>query len=278
MSFLSGAAMPPAVHAAPIAAATASANVRDVKRFMRILPCCVVSVVLVRERPYSEITEDIAPQPVETFRLERQEQYDQRAKYHQAQIGNDICKVGLRQEQAAKSFEKPACGNWQQGDEDGAKNRAQHRAEPADDDHGQVVDRDVDLKLFVVGDAEIVSVENASDTGVERRDRERNQLVAEDVDADEFGGDVVVADGDEGAPDAAAHQVDGGNDRKRRKKQQEQIELRLALERVPKQTRAWHLDRGLHAAGDPRHVVNGPLDDELRGERRDREVEALDAQ
>ena len=217
MSFLSGAAMPPAVHAAPIAAATASANVPAAKRFMCILPCCVFSVVSVRERPYSEIAEDIAPQPVETFRLERQEQYDQRAKYHQAQIGDDICKVGLRQEQAAESFEEPARGNWQQGDEDRAKDRAEHRAEPADDDHGQVVDRDVDLELLVVGDAEIVSVQNPSDASVKRRDRERDQLVAEDVDTDELGGDVVVADGDEGAADAAAHQVDGGNDRERRK-------------------------------------------------------------
>src|SRR5260370_4527401 len=104
MSFLSGAAMPPAVHAAPIAAA--SANVPAVNRFMCILPCCVVSVASVRERPYSEIAEDIAPQPVKTFRLERQEQYDQRAKYHQAQIGDHICKVVLRQEQAAESFVK----------------------------------------------------------------------------------------------------------------------------------------------------------------------------
>src|SRR5215472_1475932 len=107
MSFLSGAAMPPAVHAAPIAAAAASANIPAVKRFMCILLCCVVSVVSVREWPYSEIAEYIAPQPVETFRLERQEQCHQRAKYHQAQIGDDICKVGLRQEQAAESFEEP---------------------------------------------------------------------------------------------------------------------------------------------------------------------------
>src|SRR5262245_39409359 len=221
MSFLSGAAMPPAVHAAPIAAAPASAHVRDVKRFMCILPSCLGSVVLVRERPYSEVAEDIAPQPVETFWLERQEQYDQRAKYHQAQIGDDICKVGLRQEQAAESFEKPARGNWQQGDEDRAKDRAQHRAEPADDDHGQIIDRDVDLKLLVIGDTEIVSVENPSDAGVERRNRERDQLVSEDVDADELGGDVVVADGDEGSADAAARQVDGGNDCQRCKEQQE---------------------------------------------------------
>src|SRR5215471_13158019 len=127
--------MPPAVHAAPIAAAAASANVPAVKRFMLILPCCVALVVSVRERPYSEIAEDIAPQPVETFRLECKEQYDQRAKYHQAQIGNDICEIGLRQEQAAESFEEPARGNWQQGDEHRAQDRAQDRAEPADDDH-----------------------------------------------------------------------------------------------------------------------------------------------
>src|SRR5262249_12454265 len=81
--------------------------------------------------------------------------------------------------------------------------RAQMGAEPgagpADDDHGEVIDRDANLELLVVGDAEIVGVEHAGDARVERRDREREQLVAEDVDADDFRRGVVVAHGDEGA-------------------------------------------------------------------------------
>ena len=98
---------------------------------------------------------------------------------------------------------------------------AQHRAEPADDDHGQVVDGHADLELLVVGDAEVVGVEHAGDPGVERRDGEGQQLVAEDVDADDLGGDVLVADGDEGAADPAAHEVQRAHDGQHDEDQQE---------------------------------------------------------
>ena len=57
--------------------------------------------------------------------------------------------------------------NWQQRDEDRAKDRAEHRAQTTDDDHREVVDRNVDLELLVIGDAEIVSVQHASHARVE---------------------------------------------------------------------------------------------------------------
>src|SRR5207245_1211135 len=50
--------------------------------------------------------------------------------------------------------------NRQEGHEDRAEDRPQDGAEPADDDHRQVVDRDADLELLVVGDAEEVRVEH----------------------------------------------------------------------------------------------------------------------
>ena len=104
------------------------------------------------------------------------------------------------------------------------------------------------------------------------------QLVAEDVDADDLGGDVLVADGDEGAADAAAYQVQGRQDGQRGEEQQEEIELPLRLELVTPQLRPRHLDGGLGAAGDGRRVIDDPLDDELARERGDGEIEALDAQ
>src|SRR5262249_61905922 len=131
----------------------------------------------------------------------------------QPDFGDEMARRPVQTEQAPKSLQNPGCTNWKTADKTRHMARAPPRPEPADDDHGQVVDRDVDLKLLVVGDAEIVSVEDPSDAGVERRDRERDQLVAEDVDADELGGDVMVADGDEGAADAAADQGDGCDDR-----------------------------------------------------------------
>src|SRR5204862_8296582 len=124
------------------------------------------------------------------------------------------------------------------GDEDGAKDRAQHRTQAADNDHRQIVDGNDDLKRLIIGDAEIVGVENAAHARIERGDRKGDQLVAEDIDADDLGGDILVANGDEGATDPAAHDVDGGDDREHREEQQKKVELALSSHIVPKQTRA----------------------------------------
>src|SRR5262245_13002270 len=67
----------PAVQTRP-AATAASAKVPVVIRFMAILPRCCVSI---RERPDPKVSDDIAPQPAEPFRFERQEYDDQRAKH-----------------------------------------------------------------------------------------------------------------------------------------------------------------------------------------------------
>src|SRR6185312_7381102 len=107
----------------------------------------------------------------------------------------------LRKEQASRCFEKPARGDRQQRDENRTQYRTQHRAEPADDDHREVVDRDVDLELLVIGDAEVVALERSGNSGEERRDGKGVELVLEDVDADDLSGDVLVADGDKGAAD-----------------------------------------------------------------------------
>src|SRR5712664_3846227 len=161
----------------------------------------------VRERPDTEIVADVPPQAVQPIRLDDQEHDDERAEQHQAEVGDEV-EHGLRgEEDPAEGLHRVADGDGEQGDEDGPEDRAQHGAEPADDDHGQVVDGDRDLELLVVGDAEEVRVEDAGDARVEGRDGEGQELVPEDVDADQLGGDVVVPDGDEGAPDAAAHEV-----------------------------------------------------------------------
>src|SRR6185503_13935922 len=99
----------------------------------------------------------------------------------------------------------------------------QDRAQAADDDHRQVVDGGDEGELLVIGDAEVVGVKHPGDPRVERTDGEGEQLVAEDVDADDFGGDVVVADGDERAADAAAHQVQRPHDGEHGEKQQEPV-------------------------------------------------------
>src|SRR4029077_3621985 len=99
------------------------------------------------------------------------------------------------------------------GDKDRSEYRAENRTKPADDYHRQIIDRDGDLKLLVIGYSQIIGVEDAGHTSVKRRYRECCELVAEDVDADDFGGYVLIAHCDEGPADAAAHQVCGGDDR-----------------------------------------------------------------
>src|ERR1700751_2438893 len=45
-----------------------------------------------------------------------------------------------------------------QSNKGGPKNRAEYRPEPADDDHRQIVYRDGQLKLFVIGDPQIIGI------------------------------------------------------------------------------------------------------------------------
>src|SRR2546430_9324105 len=209
----------------------------------------------VRERPDAEITPDVPPQAIQPLGLHDQEEDDEGAEHHEAEIGNQIQDGLLFEEHTAERVYGVADQDGQQGDEDGAEDRAQHRAEPTDDDHGQIVDRHPELELLVVGDAEEVRVEHAGDAGVERRDREGQQLVTEDVDPDDLGGDVLVADGDERAPHARAHEVHRADDGQHDEEEQEVVHVALAAEDQRAQPRPRDLDRRLHAAADERHVI-----------------------
>src|SRR5215472_5876897 len=220
------------------AAAPASAVIDN--RFIMLLPLPVSGSV--RKWPHPEVISDVAPQAVKPLRLDHQKENDQTTEQDQPQIGDDVREIGLREDEAAKGFEKPAGDNRQQGHENRAEDRAEYRAEPADDDHRQIVDRHGDLKLLVIGDAEIVGIENTSDAGIKRRDRESPELVAEGADADDLGSDVLVAHCDKGAADAAAHEVCGTDDRQDGECHQKEVELSLGFELKSEQRRARHLD------------------------------------
>src|SRR5262249_42190610 len=182
-----------------------------------------------------------------------------------------------REEETAEGLQGVGEAEGEEGDEDGPEHRAEQGAEPADDDHGEVVDGDADLELLVVGDAEVVGVEDPRHPCVEGRDGEGEELVAEDVDADDLRGDVLVADGDEGAPYPAPDEVQRAHDGQDHEDEEEEVHLALAREDVGAKPRTGNVDGSLHATADEGDVVDGPLDDELTGEGGDREVEALDA-
>src|SRR5713101_3216048 len=186
----------PTRHSAAVA--PAATPITTAHLLLIVLPPLLLRTELVREWPDPEIISDIAPQPVQPFRLHYQEKNDQNAEQGQPQVGDRVLQVLLREQQPAVILKKPASDNRQQGNEDGAENRAENRAEPADDHHRQIIDRHGDLELLVIGDTKVVGVKHAGDAGVKRRNRERPQLVAENVDADDLGGDVLVADRDKG--------------------------------------------------------------------------------
>src|SRR5215467_3722962 len=220
----------------------------------------------VRERPDTEVVADVPPQAVQSLGLDDEEEDDEGPEHHEAEVGDEV-EHGLgREEDAAEGLHGVADADGEEGDEDGPEHGAEHGAEPADDDHGEVVDGDADLELLVVGDAEVVGVEDPRHPRVEGRDGEGEELVAEDVDADDLRGDVLVADGDEGAPYPAPDEVQRAHDGQDHED-----------EDVGAKPRTGNVDGSLHATADEGDVVDGPLDDELTGEGGDREVEALDA-
>src|SRR5262245_32248578 len=231
----------------------------------------------VRERPDAKVVADVPPQPVQPFGLHDEEEDDEGAEHHEAEVGNEVEDGLRREEEAAERLHRVADPDGQERDEDGAEDRAQDGAQAPDDDHGEVVDGDADLELLVVGDAEVVRVEDAGDAGVEGGDGERQELVAENVDPDDLRCDVLVADGDERPPHAAPHQVESAHDGQHDEDEEEEVHLALAREHEGPQPRARHVDGGLDPAADEGDVVDGPLDDELTGERGDRQIEAFDA-
>src|SRR6185295_19888973 len=112
----------------------------------------------VREWPDAEVIPDVPPQAVQAVRLHDQEEDDQGAEHHEAEVGDEVEHDLLGQEYAAEGLHAQADHDGQEGNEDGPEDGPEDGAEPADDDHGEVVDRHSDLELLVVGDAEEVGV------------------------------------------------------------------------------------------------------------------------
>ena len=115
-----------------------------------------------------------------------------------------------------------------------------HRAEAADDDHQQQVDRLQDVELVGRDELQLVRIERAADAGERRRDRERQRLVAREMDAHALRRDLGVADRDEGAAGRRAQQVE---DRERRAERDDEIDAKGStnLSPIPKAEKAGKL-------------------------------------
>src|ERR1043166_9986013 len=114
--------------------------------------CCSNSI---REWPGTEVVADVAPQPVETLRLDHQKENDEAAENDQPGAGNDAGKLAGAKKHASQRLHDPADRDWQHRHENSPEYGAEHRAEPADDDHGEIIYRHADLERLVVGVAEV---------------------------------------------------------------------------------------------------------------------------
>ena len=93
-------------------------------------------------------------------------------------------------------------GFLQESDEGDAEEGTKGKTGAADDQHREHLDGQVQLKHLQGEAVAFVSEETASDAGVNGTEEEGAKFVGEDIDAEELGRQVVIADGDEGAPGA----------------------------------------------------------------------------
>ena len=162
----------------------------------------------------------------------------------------------------------------QQHHEGGAHQRAHDRAGAADDDHGEEQDRTLDAEAFLRNHELIMRVERARDAGEEGGEAKRQRAVFGEVDAHDLGGEIVVANCDQCAAVAGAHQI-GDKDVARDHIGQHDVEiLPVATQRVAEDRERVGARRH-RAAGEPLRAGEEVEQDVLRGERRDHEVEPL---
>src|SRR6266478_482724 len=135
-TFCCAAAVPARYSAAVAPAAT---PITTAHLLLIVLSPLLLRAELIREWPDPEIISDVAPQPVQPFRLHHQEKNDQDAEQGQPQVGDRVLQILLRKQQPAVILKEPAGQNRQQRNENGAENRAENRAEPADDHHCEII-------------------------------------------------------------------------------------------------------------------------------------------
>src|ERR1700730_16912802 len=121
-----------ALPAKPAAAAAPTANPAKMAETRRIvfLPCFIG---LIREWPNPEVIPDVAPQAVQSLRLDHQEKDDPAAEQDQSRSGRRVKRLPREKKLPAVILKNPAGDDREQGDEDGAENGPRDRAEPADD-------------------------------------------------------------------------------------------------------------------------------------------------
>src|SRR5450755_4470860 len=105
----------------------------------------VASPCLIGERPDPEIIPDVAPKPVQSFRLKHQEHDDQCPENNEPHARNHGGHFIGSKEEAADALHDRADDKRQQRNECRAQDRSKHRAKSADDNHREIFDGDAEL-------------------------------------------------------------------------------------------------------------------------------------
>src|ERR1035437_287570 len=176
------------------------------------------------------------PHFCEPMRLENQKPDDQQPEQHGAYGREEDRQLAAMGQQGDTQLEQ----FWHHGHEDRTQNAAQYGAHAADDDGGEEEDRHRQRKALGRDDPEKVGPQAASDAGVERRKTKRQQLVAQQWNAQHLGRDVAVTDGNEGSANPGAkqiggteqHQYHGGNDHP--------VEAKRGIQQDPKKCCRWN--------------------------------------
>src|SRR5712671_1381606 len=212
---------------APVERYTPVSNSDAAARYLIIVSSsCSMLFWLVAKRPVHPHSSDVVPGTDQAAWLEAQEQDDDEAVEHALELlraGREDS-VDLRAEQAE---DQPGCFG-QQHDQDGAEHGAERRAESADDQDRQRLDREQERKAFDADEGQINSVQRAGEAGDKGGGDEGEQFVGMQVDSHDAGGGVVIADRDKGAADAAATDVERGEQRENRKAEAEICERGVA--------------------------------------------------
>ena len=189
-------------------------------------------------------------------------------------MGNETGDAGGH---ALQRLTRRADPDGQQRQEHRPEEGARDGAQTADDDHREIGDARFEREPLPGHDRPVVGEERTGEADEERRGRERQELVPEDVDPHGARRDVLIPDGDEGAPGARAEEVRGEERRRARRRGSEPIEREVGVEPHVEDAGRGQ-DERLRAARQSRPVREQPLDDLLRRERSDRQVQSLQAE
>src|SRR3954454_11284724 len=140
----------------PVRYAPASNSDAVAKYLIIVSSSCLFGFWLVTKRPVHPHSPDVVPGADQAARLEAQEQDDDEAVEHALELlraGREH-RVRLGAEQAEQEPRRFG----QQHDQDGAEDGAERRAEPADDQDRQRLDREQERKAFDADKGEINSV------------------------------------------------------------------------------------------------------------------------